>query len=212
MGRKPSLKVCKVEGCGRRFYSKNYCSRHYWQIRRDGKISGSPYKSHHNEFVISGDICRMSLYDKHGFKRQEEVIIDSEDHGIVFGKKWCFNDNGYVSSSSDGEFIRLHRLIMGVNGTSQRIDHIDRDPLNNRKENLRFCTQQQNCCNRKVNKGNRSGYKGVEMVNENSWRVSISAKNKKYYLGTYNDKHDAAMAYNVAAKKLHGEFAWLNEI
>lgn len=88
------------------------------------------------------------------------------------------------------------------------IDHIDRNPLNNDIDNLRECSQSQNLCNKSSGK---SKYKGVFFDKQTGkWRSKIKKNKISYCLGRHSNEKDAAMAYDKAAKKLHGEFAYLN--
>lgn len=93
------------------------------------------------------------------------------------------------------------------------LDHKDRNKLNNRIDNLRLATPSQNQSNRAKGKNNTSGFKGVSWhKNEQMYYVQIRHKNKQYHLGAYRTAIEGAVAYNEAAKRLHGEFACLNEI
>lgn len=94
-----------------------------------------------------------------------------------------------------------------------KIDHQDRNMLNNQIENLRACTDSQNMMNRAPTKGSSSKYKGVSYVERNNnWRVQIMINYKTIKLGIFNNENEAALAYNEAAIKYHGEFAYLNII
>lgn len=110
------------------------------------------------------------------------------------------------------EYITMHRLITGAQ-KGQSVDHINDDGLDNRKENLRVCSHAENLRNRGKNINNTSGFKGVEHKKIGKpWMARITVNYRSIYLGTFKDKLDAAMAYNVAALKYHGEFARLNVI
>jgi len=90
------------------------------------------------------------------------------------------------------------------------IDHINRNGLDNRRSNLRFATIAQNAWNSRRRK-NRSGYKGVWYAKDKGrFRAAIWHNNKREYLGYFNSKIDAALEYDRAAKKYHGDFASLN--
>ena len=129
------------------------------------------------------------------------------------------DDFGYYKvritlEKSQGMF-KLHRLVfLWHHGYLPEIlDHKDGDTMNNRIENLRESSVQQNSCNLKLNVNNTSGYKGVVRGKcLDKWRASIEAKGRSYYLGVYKTKEEAAHAYNLAAKMLHKEFACLNTI
>lgn len=144
-----------------------------------------------------------------------EFLIDTEDLEKV--KKmgfWCAQTTGRIINGSKNKSTLLHRYLMGVSENNPiMVDHIDGDYLNNRKSNLRFCVNAENCRNAKIGSRNSSGYKGVSFVRKvNKWKASIKYNYRDIYLGKYAVKEDAARAYNKAAEKYFGEFARLNEI
>lgn len=93
------------------------------------------------------------------------------------------------------------------------VDHRDLDKTNNRINNLREATNSQNNYNRPKQTNNTSGYKGVYWNKScNRWQAYVQAEGKRIHLGVFVDPVEAALAYNSAALKLHGEFARLNRI
>ena len=90
------------------------------------------------------------------------------------------------------------------------IDHRNRNGLINLKANLRLCTNAENGRNRKKNRNNTSGYKGVFKFRDR-WLARIGVDMKSVHLGVFKDKKEAALAYNEAAIKYHGKFALINE-
>jgi hypothetical protein len=147
-------------------------------------------------------------------------LIDNEDFEFLQKWEWKWTLQGYAvkvkALKGDKNTHRaMHRLIMGAKeGTF--IDHINRDKLDNRKINLRFCTFQQNTWNRaKVSdtRGYKSKYKGVGWdKKQNKWFAMIYKDYIDYHLGFYDLETEAATAYNEAAKKHFGEFAYLNNV
>jgi hypothetical protein len=104
----------------------------------------------------------------------------------------------------------MHRVILNA-PKGLMVDHINHDTLDNRKENLRIVTNQQNTFNQKL-KNHSSKYKGVTWnSNSEKWCARIR-HNKPIYLGLFKDEKEAGMAYNEGAKKYFGEFALLNDI
>jgi len=142
------------------------------------------------------------------------ALIDDEDFELVSRHKWwaSIRENRiYAKAWINGKEVYMHRLILGVNG-KKHIDHIDGDARNNRRSNLRFCTQLQN--NRNMRKSffeKSSKYKGVSWDKwHKKWHSCISKYNKSIHLGFFKDAVDAAAAYDVAALEQFGEFALTN--
>jgi hypothetical protein len=105
----------------------------------------------------------------------------------------------------------MHRQLLGLTDPSEQVDHRNHDGLDNRRENLRPCTNQQNQHNQRKRAGCTSRYKGVHWDFRNgSWRAAIKAEGRTIHLGRFQDEDDAARAYDDAARRLFGEFALTN--
>lgn len=144
------------------------------------------------------------------------ALIDNEDFESVNEFRWHINDSGYAISSAPfkgkNRNIRMHRLILGAK-VGKYTDHINGNKLDNRRSNLRVCTNAQNMRNIPPKKQNSSGFKGVTwQVDILRWRAQIKVDYKNKYLGVFKVKEEAAKAYNKAAREYFGEFAWLNII
>ena len=107
-------------------------------------------------------------------------------------------------------FIHLHRSITGC-PDGLVVDHINGDTLDNRRSNLRICTRGENTRNQRLPSDNTSGFKGVSRVGP-KWHAQISAGpgERRVHIGNFSTPREAAMAYDAAARKYHGEFARLN--
>lgn len=105
----------------------------------------------------------------------------------------------------------MHRLIINCQN-NKCVDHINHDTKDNRKENLRICTNHENSLNtQKQNRKTSSKYKGVCFDKKsNKWRAIIAYKGKQKYLGTFENEKDAALEYNKHAIEMFGEYANIN--
>lgn len=144
--------------------------------------------------------------------------VDDDDYERLAKIRWQVDvrktmiivKHGY---SKDGRSHSLYmaREIMNA-PKGKQVDHINGDTLDNRKSNLRICTNSENSKNRGKHSDNTSGYKGVKFDTRMGfgWIAQICVNYKRIYIGKYKTKEAAARAYNKAAKKHHGEYAVLN--
>ncbi len=136
------------------------------------------------------------------------ATVDDEDSIRVEQHTWGLVINGrYVGSHIDGRCVLLHTFITGC----KSVDHINHNSLDNRKSNLRECTQSQNLANSRMQSNNSSGFKGVSWdKNRNKYHAKISVFDKTVNLGRFKEAAEAAQAYDIAARKYFGEFAYTN--
>ncbi len=154
------------------------------------------------------------------------AIVDAEDYEKLAQYNWYATDNGYTHYAERKERIlgrkrtvRMHRQIMNAPpfGPAQDwrgkvVDHINRCGWDNRKENLRVVSQQENNWNslRGIGWG-RSKYKGVTYSEEHKkWKAGLCHNGGKIHLGYFGSEIAAGLAYDAAAKKYRGRFAVLN--
>ena len=177
------------------------CGKHYLQYKRHGEIQ-SRTKYDPNEFVIEADLVRIFLYNKDGNK-VAEALIDKDDYNLTKEYKWCLDKNGYVKNSKQ-EY--LHRII--TRETISYVDHINGNKLDNRKSNLRICSNADNLKNRvKLPSNNTSGILGVRYrADRSKWYAEIQVNNKRIRLGSYIDKEDAVRARLEAEIKYFEEY------
>ena len=140
------------------------------------------------------------------------TTVSDEDYGWLVAFGWWNNGNDYAKASlPDGRQVYMHRVIMDApDGVT--VDHINGDGLDNQRENLRFATQVQQNMNR-PKYGGKSRYKGVyRRYDDRKWVAQISVGDKTQYLGSFKTQEEAAHVYNQEAYRLHGEFAYLNNL
>lgn len=140
------------------------------------------------------------------------ALVDDEDYDKANRFKWypIKSGNNYYATAynkSDKKYIRLHWLIIGKPPKGMVVDHKDGNGLNNQSDNLRFCTADQNHCNRKSwGKSNFLGVFPRKGRTYNPWQAKIGST----HLGVFKTEDNAATAYNFAARARYGEFARIN--
>jgi hypothetical protein len=138
------------------------------------------------------------------------ATVDATDYEELKKYRWHASRSGskvYAVCHKDGKVVRMHRMIMNP-PKGYIVDHIDRNPLNNRRCNLRVCTQDQNLVNRGP-KGGSSRFVGVSRCGK-KWRAGIFRYGVYHYLGLFDDEVEAAKARDRKAVELHGQYAYLN--
>jgi len=145
------------------------------------------------------------------------ALVDDEDFLTLNSFKWraqkvrgkTYAVRDWKKSGKRGTIL-MHRVVMDA-PRSLQVDHRFGDTLDNRKENLRLATNQQN--NRAVKKkssGKTSNYRGVSFkTDKNKWQANIFDV-RQHFLGYFRHERDAAVAYDNAAKQRFGEFIGLN--
>lgn len=131
----------------------------------------------------------------------------------------CLDTNGYpiigLRGGGKRKTVKIHTLMKWAffknYDENLQIDHINNIRTDNRLENLRLCTHQQNSFNQKRKRVSSSRFKGVHWCKTYKKWVSAIRHNKRgKHLGNYDNEIEAAKAYDKKAKELFGEFAWLN--
>jgi hypothetical protein len=137
----------------------------------------------------------------------KETIVDDDDYEWLSKYKWHYNI-GYAFRKNNGKKIRMHREICRPPNDMQ-IDHINHNKLDNRKCNLRICTDQQNRRNCPPSSANTSGYIGIQK-NGKRWQARTEIHDKLCFIGSFDTQEEAAHAYDKKVKELFGEFAYTN--
>lgn len=153
------------------------------------------------------------------------TLVDDADYDWLNQYLWAANNSGYIYNDfyktqlCDAPFspiFRMSRLILGLeSGDKRETDHKNHDPSDNRRCNIRICTRRQNNMNqrKRSNFNKASSFKGVfRSKRSKRWYSRIKLNGKYKHLGSFSKEKYAAQAYNLAAKKYFGDFAFLNKV
>jgi hypothetical protein len=150
---------------------------------------------------FKGESCYLIIGNK-------TIIIDIADFDKVQGKRTNILTAGvgYVRISGGTNREYLHRLIASP-PPNMTVDHINNNPLDNRRCNLRIATQHENNCNRVPLETGTSKYRGVSWNKQKrKWQALIMFNRKSFFLGYHKTELEALDAYEARAKELFGEF------
>lgn len=141
------------------------------------------------------------------------ILVDDEDYDRVMAHKWTvyrsYKNRFYAHMKRGVKTVYLHRFITNA-PDGMVVDHKNGNGLDNRRGNLRVTIQQNNVRNR-PGSGSNTGFKGVSYSKERrKFYACIQHDGRTIGLGRYESAEEAARAYDAAAKKHYGEFAWLN--
>ena len=197
-------KICKVDGCSNFRHGGGYCGKHYYQIKKHGKIL-EVSKFDPNKIILEEEHAKIELRDGK-YNIVGYALIDLDDVKRCSKHKWCSTGkSGYVVARINGRLTTLHRFILG--NTTEHTDHKKRNKLDNRKSEIRGCTAQENSFNTKVSINNTSGHKGVYFCKRSKvWYAQIFLKQGTLTSKRYKKKQTAINWRNEMEDKYHGEF------
>lgn len=183
------------------------------------------YKNNGDESTLdSCDYLQLQLLGSHAESNDAVVLISKKCLNLVLSFKWYLGKGGYpiaYGSNNDmkinvGKGIKLHQLLynrfsetrpLGTIVGGYVIDHINRNKLDNRLENLRMCSQKQNSYN--TSRRRKDKFKGVSK-NKNSWCSRITKDGQTYVIKNIASEEEAAKIYDLMAEDLFGQYAGKN--
>jgi hypothetical protein len=199
------------------------CEEHNQIIVNDGALKNGNTRSCgclHREQLVGNNQSLKKKYNKYDLKGEygigwttntdREFYFDLEDYGKI--KEYCWREktmnNGQYHALVARDKIAKKDIIMAWIIKGKYYDHIDRNPLNNKKENLRKATSQQNAHNRTLYSNNTSNIMGVSFdVSQNQWKAQLRKDGEHKLNMRFNNKEDAIKARLQAEAKYCGEFA-----
>lgn len=139
-------------------------------------------------------------------------IVDVSDLNKLLPYNWHFSSHGYayrkLHVNATQKTIYMHHYVFGKK-LGHVVDHINGDKLDNRKSNLRFCSNKENVRKQKIRTNNKTGVRGISIKKTTGkFQATIMVDGKSIHLGYFHHLKDASAAYSIAAKNHFGEFAY----
>lgn len=214
------IKACKETNYHTKYLCKCDCGNEVlttsYKLKSQHTTSCGCYRSE----VTTKRNTKRNIYDLSGeygigytFKN-EEFWFDLEDYDLIKDYCWRKDDDGYICTTIGRQKIYLHRLILNLTKDSDIfVDHRFHNTHDNRKANLRECTNTQNVRNAKVQKNNTSGVTGVHWDKQRQkWCASIHVNKKKIWLGEYTSFEQAVQIRKKAEDKYFKNFSYDNSM
>mgnify|MGYP000062528059 CR=1 FL=1 len=206
----------KCDICGREIFKKNclggyvLCSKHMHQYFKYGFFLDNIQRTNSdlNEYHIKGNYVEFDVYNQRNIK-VNSFIIDIEDIELVKYHKWRADTNNHIitgNCTSSSPRKELTHVILEV-PDGMVVDHINGNALDNRKSNLRICTQHENIFNKSYMSNNHSGFQGVSWdKSRRRWAPEIRFNGSRCHLGRYKNKEDAIFVRDLAERICFREF------
>jgi hypothetical protein len=136
------------------------------------------------------------------------ALIDDADLPLIADFRWFAKQSAaartiYVHAQMNGNWVLMHRFLFGITDPSVEVDHFNGDGLDNRRStNLRLVTSAQQSQNRRLNKNNKSGARGVDWVPARQcWRAHVRLNGKYVFQKRYANFQDAVLAASAARER-----------
>lgn len=214
------MKKCDI--CGRetnrtyRMYGYTLCSKHMHQLYNHGKFLDSNPRTNCdlNDYYILGEEAHFNIYNQKN-EKVGEFIVDKDDIEKIKYKKWRYSHGHVVTGlPAKGTQKDLSHVVLGFNPKDNPgivVDHINGNASDNRKCNLRICTQGNNVLNKSFTSNNTSGFIGVSYrKNRDRFDPEIHKGETRCHLGYTKTLEDAVYKRYIAEQLVFGEYA--NEI
>lgn len=198
--------LCECD-CGNTFIATSSHLIHHYKkscgcLRKEVSKYNTSFQRKNNTYDLSGEYGIGYTSNTN-----EAFFFDLEDYDKIKDYTWYKGDRYIKARGKCKKEILLHKLITETDKNTI-VDHVDRNPLNCRKYNLRICSQSDNCCNINLRKNNSSGVTGVRWSNQkNKWLAYIQKNKKNKSLGSFDYFEDAVRARLLAEKELFGEYS-----
>lgn len=194
------MKLCSIDGCGNPYHAHGLCCTHAHR-----KARGRPEWTWRELFIRENP-------PKNGvglipLTRGAVALVDDSDYGMLMQYVWHLAVRGDVCANvGGGKQLKMHRLLMNA-PPDRLVNHINLNPLDNRRANLRLATKMQNAANSRHTRSS-SGYRGVyHDRNNGKYRAYIAINHKRQWIGPgFGTAERAALARDIYAAPIVGAF------
>jgi len=194
-----------------RLHGFTLCSKHMHQLIKYGFFKDNIQRTNKdfNDYIVKDGIATFNVYDQNNIK-VGEFIVDAADIQKIKYKKWRQDSNEHIvtgNCTATNPRRELSRFLLDVEDAASVVDHINGNTRDNRRSNLRVCSQAENVCNKHFMSNNTSGFVGVMWDKQRKrWAPEIMLNQKRCHLGRYDIKENAIYARFVAEKIVFGEY------
>lgn len=189
------------------------CSKHMHQLYSHGKFLDTTRRTNNdlNDYKVQGEITTFFLYNQKN-KQVGSFLIDTEDLQKVKFHKWRLSHShavtGLPAKGTQRDVSHVVMDFMAKDNPGLVVDHINGNPLDNRKLNLRICSQQNNTMNKSFMSNNTSGFIGVSYKKDrNRWDPAIRSGQTRCHLGMTKDFEEAVYKRFIAEELIFRDFA-----
>lgn len=202
----PRIKDLKCDYCGEQAISmyngKPYCNKHWLRLYYNGTLELKKRQTT-NTYDFSNEDYVVIIT-----KKNERILVDKEDFDKVKKWSWCVGKQGYPVANINNTVKKINWVLFPTIKHKVQ-DHINGDKLDNRKSNIRYCSQKENSRNCGLSKNSSTGVAGVTIIkNAHSikYRARIMFDRKEINLGRYDTLEEAKKVRYEAEKKYFGEY------
>ena len=167
-------------------------------------------------YIHESNYVQIKLMGAHAHKINAIMLISTNNLSLILEFTWYLGKSGYPvayqsidSKIKLGRGMKVYQMIMPKIADGYVIDHINRNKLDNRIENLRICTNKENSYNTSKPKNSKNKYKGVQKCGD-KWKAVITKNNKTNEINNIASEKEAARIYDLMAEELFGKYAGKN--
>lgn len=169
-------------------------------------VSPSSLTAAAGRLVSGGTLASIEISPDYSVQVDDDLLEELSKH------RWRLHKGKHTHYAVSTRGLMMHRLVIQAT-KGVLVDHINGDGLDNRRANLRLCSNAQNMMNARKIAGRSSRFKGVSWNKDrNQWYSTIEKGGKRTFLGGYREETRAAKQYDRAARLMFGRFAKTNEM